>query len=244
VTGAGSTGATGPTGGAGGGGASVTISDTAPSSPSAGNLWWDSVGGEMYIWYTDPNSSQWVPVTNLPGSPSNALIYLTTLTPTAAANVDYLLAAGDPYDSYEFEFINVCSNGVGGLCATLQVGGTFQSSGYFSIVQGSGVQGGGNLTDTRTAAIALSGTGSTGFRISSTTNGYSGLARLHAPRTASRVSMTFVAVYESSGGAVNVQGGGFYNAAGPVTGVRFSFPSESANFLPQGSIRVYGRRTS
>lgn len=45
-------------------GASVTVSDTAPSSPSAGALWWDSVGGQMYIFYTDPNTSQWVPVSN------------------------------------------------------------------------------------------------------------------------------------------------------------------------------------
>jgi hypothetical protein len=42
------------------GGASITVSDTAPASPASGALWWDSVGGQMYIWYVDPNSSQWV----------------------------------------------------------------------------------------------------------------------------------------------------------------------------------------
>jgi hypothetical protein len=41
----------------GGGG---TISDTAPSSPSAGDLWWNSANGQLYIYYTDANSSQWV----------------------------------------------------------------------------------------------------------------------------------------------------------------------------------------
>ena len=47
-------------GGGGGGGASVTTSDTAPTSPSDGDLWYDSVGGRLYVYYEDPNSSQWV----------------------------------------------------------------------------------------------------------------------------------------------------------------------------------------
>lgn len=46
--------------GGGGGGASVTVSTTAPSSPSAGDLWWNSEEGKLKIYYTDANSSQWV----------------------------------------------------------------------------------------------------------------------------------------------------------------------------------------
>jgi hypothetical protein len=46
----------------GGGGASVTTSDTAPTSPSDGDLWYDSVGGRLYVYYQDPNTSQWVDV--------------------------------------------------------------------------------------------------------------------------------------------------------------------------------------
>jgi hypothetical protein len=44
----------------GGGGASVTISDTPPGSPTAGNLWWESDTGNLYIYYNDGTSSQWV----------------------------------------------------------------------------------------------------------------------------------------------------------------------------------------
>jgi len=54
-------------GGGGGGGASVTTDDTAPSSPSDGDLWWDSDGGKMYVYYEDTDSSQWVSV-SVPGS--------------------------------------------------------------------------------------------------------------------------------------------------------------------------------
>ena len=44
----------------GGGGTSVTVSDTAPSLPSSGNLWWDTVAGALKIYYNDGTSSQWV----------------------------------------------------------------------------------------------------------------------------------------------------------------------------------------
>lgn len=57
-----------PTGGGGAsGGASVTVSETAPTSPSAGDLWWSSSEAVMYIYYTDADSSQWVS-TSTPGA--------------------------------------------------------------------------------------------------------------------------------------------------------------------------------
>ena len=44
----------------GGGGASVTVSDTAPSGASSGDLWWESDTGRLKIYYNDGTSSQWV----------------------------------------------------------------------------------------------------------------------------------------------------------------------------------------
>jgi len=46
--------------GTGTGGTTVTISDTAPANPTAGNLWWNSVIGAMFIYYNDGDSNQWV----------------------------------------------------------------------------------------------------------------------------------------------------------------------------------------
>lgn len=40
----------------------ATISDTAPSSPTQGLLWWNSANGNFYIYYNDGDSSQWVQV--------------------------------------------------------------------------------------------------------------------------------------------------------------------------------------
>lgn len=41
-------------------GAKVQISSSAPTSPEAGMLWWDTTSGRLYVWFTDVNSSQWV----------------------------------------------------------------------------------------------------------------------------------------------------------------------------------------
>lgn len=47
-------------GGGGGGGATVDVSDTAPSSPTANSLWWNSDNGKLYIYYDDGDTEQWV----------------------------------------------------------------------------------------------------------------------------------------------------------------------------------------
>lgn len=44
----------------GGGGASVTTADAAPSSPSDGDLWYDTTTLRLYVYYNDGSSSQWV----------------------------------------------------------------------------------------------------------------------------------------------------------------------------------------
>jgi len=49
-------------------GGSITISDAAPSNPQPGSLWWDSVGGNLYVYYNDGTSSQWVVAVNIIGA--------------------------------------------------------------------------------------------------------------------------------------------------------------------------------
>ena len=60
-----STGAQGGTGAQGSQGtqgtaAGLTIGTSAPGSPSAGDMWWDSDSGLFLTYYNDGNSSQWV----------------------------------------------------------------------------------------------------------------------------------------------------------------------------------------
>ena len=73
--------------GGGGGGASVTISDNPPGSPTAGNLWWESDSGNLYIYYNDGNSSQWVLVTPQTNAASFGAVTYTPQTPSAAQQV-------------------------------------------------------------------------------------------------------------------------------------------------------------
>lgn len=54
----------------GAGGANVTISDTAPGSAQAGDLWWESDKGRLKIYYNDTDSTQWVDASP-PLSPTN-----------------------------------------------------------------------------------------------------------------------------------------------------------------------------
>lgn len=81
----------------GSGGASISISDTAPSSPSAGALWWDSELGKLFIYYSDTDSSQWVEavpsgfnISSGTGGGGGALGDLTDVTVASVADGDLL----------------------------------------------------------------------------------------------------------------------------------------------------------
>ncbi|HEY2416413.1 MAG TPA: hypothetical protein VGH84_00720, partial [Steroidobacteraceae bacterium] len=43
------------------------VGDTPPVSPTQGELWWCSADGQLYCYYTDPNSSQWTAASTFSG---------------------------------------------------------------------------------------------------------------------------------------------------------------------------------
>lgn len=43
---------------------SLVIGDAPPASPYPGQLWWASAIGQLFVWYVDPNTSQWVVCNN------------------------------------------------------------------------------------------------------------------------------------------------------------------------------------
>ena len=51
-------------------GATVTTSDSAPGSPTDGDLWWNSTTGILNVYYEDTDSSQWVNATGRGGTSS------------------------------------------------------------------------------------------------------------------------------------------------------------------------------
>jgi len=64
----------------GGGSASITVSDSAPSSPSNGALWWDSDAGLLLMFFVDAGggAGQWVVTTpiGLADAPSDGNKYV------------------------------------------------------------------------------------------------------------------------------------------------------------------------
>lgn len=56
------------------GGASVTISDTPPSTPSNGDLWFDSTTANLRVYYTDQDSGQWVDANSGVSSPASSFV--------------------------------------------------------------------------------------------------------------------------------------------------------------------------
>ena len=82
----------------GGGGANVTISDTAPGSASAGDLWWESDKGRLKIYYNDTDSTQWVDA-----SPPLS----SSLSDDAPATASSTGTAGDI--RYDADYVYVCT---------------------------------------------------------------------------------------------------------------------------------------
>lgn len=46
--------------GSGSGGGTISVSATAPESPDAGTIWFNSTSGRLYVWVNDTDSNQWV----------------------------------------------------------------------------------------------------------------------------------------------------------------------------------------
>ena len=78
---------------------SVDISETAPSNPNEGDLWWNSTDAVLYIYYNDGSSAQWVSVSyadvdaainNLIGAAPEALNTLEELAAAFNDNPDTL----------------------------------------------------------------------------------------------------------------------------------------------------------
>jgi hypothetical protein len=159
--------------GGGGSGGGVTVSDTPPGSPIAGDLWWESDTGTLWVYYTDVNSSQWVAVNSGGAAPSGALINLQNLTASASASLVFTLPGG--YRRFKV-FVEGIKPATGGQTLGLQVsedGGAtwkttanynyalvYASGGTTGALQGASVTsiqpfGGGDLSTTVGAVAAV-----------------------------------------------------------------------------------------
>jgi len=105
------------------GGATVTTSDTAPSTPSDGDLWWKSDEGRLKVYYQDANTSQWVdaspgsaPSTNVGGT-MTAHVLPDTNAAYDLGNAEYKirhLFLSDNTLYHEGAFLKVAQHDAGG----------------------------------------------------------------------------------------------------------------------------------
>ena len=72
--------------GEGGGGGSITVSSTAPSEPSQGDLWFDPTDGRTYVFYTDSDGNQWVEIGANTANP--APVTISAIAPSSATAGD------------------------------------------------------------------------------------------------------------------------------------------------------------
>ena len=96
----------------------VIISATAPTSPVVGTLWWDSVGGQLYVWYNDGTSSQWVIAVNTGGGASISVGPSPPTSP-ASGNLWWDAVGGQLYVWY------IDANSAQWVPTTNQMGGNF-----------------------------------------------------------------------------------------------------------------------
>jgi hypothetical protein len=84
-----------------GGGASVSVSETAPVSPTNGDLWLDSSSMTLYIYYTDTDGSQWVQVSDgdSPVINSQVLANFNTREYTGDGNTTQFTVSSGLYES-------------------------------------------------------------------------------------------------------------------------------------------------
>ena len=68
-------------GGPGGGSFLVSISPTPPSTPSQGQLWWNSDDGRLYVYYDDGNTAQWVDTNPNGGGPGGVPVIISDIAP-------------------------------------------------------------------------------------------------------------------------------------------------------------------
>lgn len=204
---------------------------------------------------TDPASdgTNWALLSGLPSQTSNsgrflttngtspswgtptapALVLLATLTPTAAANVDFLTTFSSTYDAYLIVGVGINSNS-----------GTSDSLAMRLAVAGS-ADTGSNYARSSSNATTFTSTTS-GLLICSPVLGAGKGADFEAKVLNANDATNLKSIHswgssqvDATPGWNTLRSGGVYFAANAVSGIRLYWNSGS-NFLAQGSVRVYG----
>lgn len=240
----GATGTQGPQGDPGAAGAPGATGPTGATGPGV------ATGGAAGQVLTKNSATDFDTVWASGASAPSSLIYITTLTASNSASLDFTGISAS-YDEYVFELVNIVPAAAGNfLRAQYQVGGTFQTSGYVSAVEGSfgantQFQVGGGGVETAAGGIILTGSGAVFWAPQTTAGlGISGSIKLLGTNSINSnkymIGNTVWLGNSSANSNVATVGGAYMGSQGAVTGIRFAF----AGNISTGSIRVYGMKAS
>jgi len=111
-------------GGGGGGGASITTSETAPTEPVEGDMWFNSATFALFLYYNDGDSTQWVQINDAGGAAGNGLVQISSTPPANPSSGDLW------YDDASTGTLLIYNGEV--WVSTADGGGAGNQSGYWS----------------------------------------------------------------------------------------------------------------
>lgn len=195
--------------------ATTTVSISTAAAPSAGQVL-RATGPAAATWQTAPQG----------------LTLLATLTPTAAANLDFLNTFSSAYDNYLIlgQGINFAAND--NVAIRLAVAGAADSSSNYVDVSNEGIN-----TSVTGTSLSLQGTNMD----SGGKGGNFSILLFNANATTQMKSLQTDISYNDSTNTSSIRKIKFstYFAANAVTGFRL-FGASASNFAATGKVRVYG----
>lgn len=153
-------------------------------------MWWDSIGGQLYVYYNDGNSSQWVPSSNQPG-PQGASGAIGPTGATGATGPNWTVGTGLTLASNTLSLTTPALPLAGGtLAGTLGVGGSanpqLYQSGAYTVLSA-------NDTATLNRVVAVGNTGDPTTYYRNTTHSF-------ADQSGSNVLLTMALAGQTFGG--------------------------------------------
>jgi hypothetical protein len=235
------------------------VGDTPPPSPGPNQLWWNSASGQMYLWYNDGSSTQWVPTTpTLPVGVPAPLGWrqVGRIVPAAAqATVDFPNIPADINDLQVHIDCTPTLNDVNFLLQFYDASGVLDTGNHYgwSLALIWNTATAGNPPQIFTNASAGAPAGGICFTWPQTGNRVANLATypgntikgdfsIYNIRDATRVKgVNWRANHVSSNAAflAGYAGNGHRNTAGAITGFRVSFDGGST-FAAGGAVTVWG----
>ena len=222
-------------GGGGGGSSNVPTQDDAPSSPTDGDLWWESDTAKLKVYYDDGNTAQWVDASPAGGGGASNVSGLSDVSLTSPQDGDILR-----YNAGTSEWVNTANNVSTLNTAYFGVGDP--GTGTPSIVQIEGLGAGGALElsnggspvaisfdfNTGTAGQVITATGNDGF------GNATGATWSDAPAPSASV---YFDISGGTGTGYILDGGGFSNTASNPTiyvyrGFTYSFNNTTGSSHP------------